>query len=461
MNNTPVWDTGLISKYNLSGPRYTSYPTAVQFSEDFQHKQYQSSAWQSAATGKPLSLYFHIPFCQHVCYYCACNKIVTKHKDQAETYLKHLFKEIELQANLFNTEQEVQQLHLGGGTPTFLEPEQITALMDKVSEHFKLSHGNDIDYSIELDPREVDWPMMATLRDLGFTRISIGVQDLDPVVQKAVNRTQSEEQIQSVLDAAHTMAFKSVHMDLIYGLPHQTLDSFLNTVDKVIAMQPDRLSLFNYAHLPHRFMPQRRINDSDLPAASVKLQTLQQATRKLLDSGYVYIGMDHFALPDDELAIAQEDGTLHRNFQGYTTHSQCDLIGMGVSSISKVGSTYAQNHTNMTEYQSALDQNLLPIQRGLKMTRDDQIRQSVINELICHFKVEPKNIEQHYGIDFPSYFLSELINLKPLEQDGLINITPELLEVTRAGKLLIRNICMVFDHYYQQQKNTKYFSKVI
>ncbi|MCW7551510.1 oxygen-independent coproporphyrinogen III oxidase [Endozoicomonas gorgoniicola] len=461
MNNTPVWDTGLISKYDLSGPRYTSYPTAVQFSEDFDKQHYQSSAWRSSATDKPLSLYFHIPFCQHVCYYCACNKIVTQRKEQADTYLNYLFKEIELQADLYNDDQEVQQLHLGGGTPTFLNQEQISALMNKVSEHFKLSHGSDIDYSIELDPREVDWPMMATLRDQGFTRISIGVQDLDPVVQQAVNRVQSEAQIESVLDAARTMAFKSVHMDLIYGLPQQTLSGFMTTIDKVIAMQPDRLSLFNYAHLPHRFMPQRRINERDLPPADVKLQILQQATRRLLDSGYVYIGMDHFALPDDELAVAQEDGTLHRNFQGYTTHSQCDLIGMGISSISKVGNTYIQNYTNMAEYQSAIEQSQLPIKRGLKMTRDDQIRQSVINELICHFRLKPETIEQQYSIDFPSYFLSELINLKPLAQDGLIVITPEILEVTPVGKLLIRNICMVFDRYYQEQKNTKLFSKVI
>ena len=461
MNNAPVWDTGLINKYDLSGPRYTSYPTAVEFSDDFDQQYYQSSAWHSSATGKPLSLYFHIPFCQHVCYYCACNKIVTKRKEQADTYLNYLFKEIELQADLYNEEQEVQQLHLGGGTPTFLNQEQISALINKVSEHFKLSHGNDIDYSIELDPREVDWPMMSTLRDLGFSRISIGVQDLDSKVQQAVNRVQSETQIKSVLDAARTMAFKSVHMDLIYGLPHQTLDGFLTTIDKVIAMQPDRLSLFNYAHLPHRFLPQRRINESDLPPADVKLQILQQATRKLLDSGYVYIGMDHFALPDDELAMAQEDGTLHRNFQGYTTHSQCDLVGVGVSSISKVGNTYVQNHTDMTEYQSALEQNQLPVKRGLKMSKDDQIRQRVINELICHFRMEPGKIEQQYTIDFPSYFLSELTNLKTLEQDGLITITPEALEVTPAGKLLIRNICMVFDQYYQKQKNMKFFSKTI
>lgn len=461
MNNAPVWDTGLINKYNLSGPRYTSYPTAVQFTEAFNQQHYLSSAWRSAALNKPLSLYFHIPFCQHVCYYCACNKIVTKHKVQADTYLEYLFKEIELQAELYDPEQKVLQLHLGGGTPTFLSRAQITALMDKVGQHFKLSHGTDIDYSIELDPREVDWPMMATLRDLGFTRISIGVQDLNPIVQKAVNRVQSEEHIRSVLDAARTMVFKSVHMDLIYGLPHQTIESFLTTIDQIIDMQPDRLSLFNYAHLSHRFMPQRRINENDLPTAEVKLAIMQQATRRLLEKGYVYIGMDHFALPDDELAIAQEYGTLHRNFQGYTTHSQCDLIGIGMSSISKVGSTYTQNHIDMVEYQSAIDSDVLPTKRGLKMTRDDEIRQAVINKLICHFHLLPEDIEKQYDIDFTDYFKSELINLKKLEQDRLITITPERIQVTPSGKLLIRNICMSFDHYMQAQRHRKLYSKII
>ena len=434
MNHSPEWNAGLIRKYDLSGPRYTSYPTAVQFSEQFDVQKYLSSAWQSAALNKPLSLYFHIPFCQHVCYYCACNKIVTKHKSQAEPYLNALFREIELQAELYSTEQPVQQLHLGGGTPTFLDRDQITRLMSKVGEHFKLSQDSTVDYSIELDPREVDWPMMGTLRDLNFTRISIGVQDLDPKVQTAVNREQSEAQIYSVLDAARTMAFKSVHMDLIYGLPHQSLESFMTTVDKVIDMQPDRLSLFNYAHLPHRFKPQRRINDSDLPLPDVKLEILQQATKQLIDNGYVYIGMDHFALPDDELTLAQEDGTLHRNFQGYTTHSQCDLVAMGVSSISKVGRTYAQNHTTMDAYEAAIEQNTLPIYRGLKMTEDDRIRQSVINELICHFQLSFKTIEDQHDISFQHYFQSELMNLKEMEQDGLVTLSPDRVTVTPAGQ---------------------------
>ena len=461
MNNEPIWDAGLIEKYDLTGPRYTSYPTAVQFTEGFDSTHYRTSTWRSAATIKPLSLYFHIPFCQNVCYYCACNKIVTRHKDQADLYLKYLFREIELQASLYSKKQKVTQLHLGGGTPTYLDQEQLTRLMGKVGQHFRLSRGFNIDYSIELDPRDVDWPVMATLRDLDFTRISLGVQDLDPVVQKAINRVQTEEQIISVLEAARVMAFRSVHMDLIYGLPHQTVDSFMQTVDRIIEMQPDRLSLFNYAHLPHRFLPQRRINEQDLPSAETRLQILQRATRKLLDSGYVYIGMDHFALPDDDLAMAQEDGTLHRNFQGYTTHRECDLVGMGVSSISKVGNTYAQNYVDMVAYQEAIDQNQLPIRRGLSMTRDDEIRQKIINELICHFQLSPKQIEQEFGIDFRHYFSSELATLESMSKDGLLTIDYDMIKVSTSGKLLIRNICMVFDVYLSSKPNARLYSNVI
>ncbi|MGI9277468.1 MAG: oxygen-independent coproporphyrinogen III oxidase [Endozoicomonas sp.] len=461
MNNALLWDTGLIKKYDLAGPRYTSYPTAVQFSETFDRHQYETSAWQSSASRRPLSLYLHIPFCSHVCYYCGCNKIVTKHKGQADSYLNYLFREIEMQAEQFSSNQPVEQLHLGGGTPTFLSPDQISALMEKLGQHFQLSNDYDNDYSIELDPREVDWLMMGRLRDLNFNRISIGVQDLDEKVQRAVNRVQSEEQIQSVVDAARTMAFKSIHMDLIYGLPHQTTDSFMNTVDRVIAMAPDRLSLFNYAHLPHRFKPQRRIQQSDLPSPAEKLQILQQATEKLIEQGYVYIGMDHFALPDDELAVAQQTGNLHRNFQGYTTHSHCDLVAMGVSSISKVGSVYAQNHVGMEQYQAAIDADTLPFYRGLVMNRDDEIRQAVINELICHFRLEPANIEQQFDIDFTDYFRNELLALTPMVRDELISVSDAAIEVLPGGRLLIRNICMQFDHYLQQQPEQPLFSKVI
>ncbi len=464
MNSAPVWDKDLIHRYNHSGPRYISYPTAVQFDSSFDIQKYHQNAQTSASSIKPLSLYFHIPFCSHVCYYCACNKIVTKHRDRSNIYLEYLFREIEMQSALYSHEQRVEQLHFGGGTPTFLSREQITDLMGHISQHFQLTHSDTADYSIELDPREVDWPMMGTLRDLGFNRISMGVQDLNPIVQKAVNRVQPESMIQSVLDASRAMAFRSVHMDLIYGLPFQTTNSFMETIERVIDMTPDRLSLFNYAHLPHRFKPQRRINDQDLPAPEMKLEILQQATEKLLDQGYIYIGMDHFALPDDELAIAQEEGTLHRNFQGYTTHSHCDLIGMGVSSISQVGDTYIQNSTDEAQYYSMINEKQLPMVRGLKMTNDDKVRQAVITQLICHFKLRFSDIEEQFGIQFRDYFRDELARLEPIMADGLVSLSSDdMLEVLPKGKLLIRNICMQFDHYLNQpeMKEKPLYSKVI
>lgn len=464
MNNAPVWDKDLIHRYNQSGPRYTSYPTAVQFDSNFAIQKYHNNTQLSANGVKPLSLYFHIPFCSHVCYYCACNKIVTKHRDRSNIYLEYLFREIEIQSALYSHEQKVEQLHFGGGTPTFLSREQITELMKHISQHFNLTHSGTADYSIELDPREVDWPMMSTLRDLGFNRISMGVQDLNLKVQEAVNRVQPESMIQSVLDASRAMAFRSVHMDLIYGLPFQTTTSFTETIDRIIDMAPDRLSLFNYAHLPHRFKPQRRINEQDLPAPEMKLDILHKATEKLLDQGYIYIGMDHFALPDDELAIAQEEGTLHRNFQGYTTHSHCDLIGMGVSAISQVGDTYIQNSTDEAQYYSMINEKQLPMVRGLQMTADDKVRQAVITQLICHFQLELSKIEDQFGIQFRDYFHDELSRLAPMMNDGLVSLSSDgILEVLPKGKLLIRNICMQFDHYINQpqMKEKPLYSKVI
>lgn len=464
MNTAPVWDKDLIHRYNHSGPRYTSYPTAVQFDGSFDIEKYHHNAHSSARAVKPLSLYFHIPFCSHVCYYCACNKIVTKHRERANSYLEYLFREIEMQAAIYSQEQRVEQLHFGGGTPTFLSRDQMTDLMGHIRQHFQLTHNNTADYSIELDPREVDWPMMSTLRDLGFNRISMGVQDLDARVQEAVNRVQPESMIQSILDASRTMAFRSVHMDLIYGLPFQTTNSFMETIDRVVDMAPDRLSLFNYAHLPHRFKPQRRISEQDLPAPEIKLDILHQATEKLLDQGYIYIGMDHFALPDDELAIAREEGTLHRNFQGYTTHGHCDLIGMGVSAISQVGDTYIQNSTDEARYYSMINEQQLPVVRGLKMTADDKVRQAVITQLICHFKLNFSDIEQQFDIQFRDYFRDELARLEPMRADGLVSMNSDgLLEVLPKGTLLIRNICMQFDHYLNQpeMKEKPLYSKVI
>ncbi len=464
MNSAPVWDQDLINRYNHSGPRYTSYPTAVQFDGHFDIQQYQQCAIDSANAVRPLSLYVHIPFCSHVCFYCACNKIVTGRRARAGIYLQHLYREIEMQGALFNRDQQVEQLHFGGGTPTFLNREQLSALMQHIGQHFRLDPYDGGDYSIELDPREVDWPMMNTLRQCGFNRVSLGVQDLNPNVQAAVNRVQSESIVQSAVDAARAMAFRSLHMDLIYGLPLQTPRSFMATLDRVIDMAPDRLSLFNYAHLPHRFKPQRRIHEHDLPSPGMKLDILQQATSKLLAQGYVYIGMDHFALPDDELTIARENGTLHRNFQGYTTHSHCDLVGLGISAISQVGDTYSQNSVDETMYYAMINEARLPVVRGWKMNNDDKIRQAVITQLICHLQLNTSDIERRFGIVFREYFSEELHNLKPMMVDGLIKLNDDgRLEVLPKGVFLIRNICMQFDHYLKQQlaDSRPLFSKVI
>lgn len=461
MNNAPVWDSKLISTYNLTGPRYTSYPTALQFKDSFDYNDFIANSRQSAIFARPLSLYFHIPFCSHACFYCACNKIVTKNRERSKDYLERLFQEIELKAELFTPRQSVEQLHFGGGTPTFLDHYEIQALMGKIRQHFNLSQSPAADFSIELDPRETSWPTMAMLRDQGFNRVSIGVQDLNENVQRAINRVQPESVVQSVVDASRTMAFDSIHMDLIYGLPLQTTQSFMETIDRVIDMQPDRLSVFNYAHLPHRFMPQRRINESDLPSPEIKLEILQHATEKLTKQGYVYIGLDHFALPDDKLAVAQEDRSLHRNFQGYTTHKHCDLVGFGISSISKVGNTYAQNTTNEETYAASLEMGRHPIAKGLAMNSDDIIRQEVISQLICHFELDPLEIENQFNIEFDQYFARELDLLYPMSRDGLLDMDLfNKITVSPKGKLLIRNICMAFDKYLTNT-DTPRFSKLI
>ena len=456
-----IWNKELISRYDTAGPRYTSYPTAVQFSESLDQDSYLKAAARSKAKNSALSLYIHIPFCSTICYYCACNKIITKRREQAEPYLRHLYKEIDIQARLFGKNQVVEQLHFGGGTPTFLSSEQMEGLMEHISQNFTLADGRYADFSIEIDPREADWVTISQLRDLGFNRISLGVQDFDPKVQRAINRIQSQELTQSVLDAARTMCFRSINMDLIYGLPHQTCQSFLETVDRVIEMKPDRLSVFNYAHLPERFLTQRRIDESDLPSTEEKLKILEQTTTKLQQAGYVYIGMDHFALPDDELAIAQENGTLHRNFQGYTTHSHCDLVGLGISSISKVDGLYIQNPVRIEPYAEAIDKHQLAHYRGLEMTADDHLRQQIINELICHFKLDISGIEQTFSIDFNAYFKDSLSILRQMEADGLLTFSNKKIKVLSAGRLLVRNICMAFDAHLNKKTHTNSYSRVI
>lgn len=459
-NQSIVFDLELIKRYDKSGPRYTSYPTAVQFHDGFGEEDYRAWATRSNRSGRPLSLYFHIPFCDTVCFYCGCNKVVTKDRSKASPYLEHMFRELELQGQLFDKERKVDQLHWGGGTPTFISHDEMQALMDKTRAEFNLHDDDNGEYSIEIDPREVKHDTIALLRKLGFNRMSLGLQDFEPRVQKAVNRIQSEEQTMGALEAARREGFKSLSVDLIYGLPLQSVETFGRTLDKVLDISPDRMSIFNYAHLPELFKPQRRINADELPLPQVKLDILQLCIERLTEAGYVYIGMDHFAKPDDELAVAQRDGTLYRNFQGYSTHSNCDLVGLGSTSISMVGDSYSQNLKSMEEYYASIEKGHLPIFRGIELNADDLLRRDVITRLICHFTLDKGSVGQAHGIDFDDYFATELKELDGMQQDGLLVLEPAAIHVQPAGKLLIRNICMVFDRYLRE-KSQQSFSKVI
>lgn len=439
------FDLDLIRRYDRAGPRYTSYPTAVQFHEGFSEVSYRAAAQRSNAAGRDLSLYFHLPFCDTVCYYCACNKIVTKDRSRAGPYLQRLHREIAMQAELLDTGRKVAQLHWGGGTPTFISHAEMAGLMEMTGQHFALVE--DGEYSIEIDPREVDIDTIGLLRQLGFNRLSLGVQDFDPRVQRAVNRIQGEAETLGVIDAARGAGFRSVSVDLIYGLPHQSVVSFAATVDKVIAAGPDRLSVFNYAHLPERFKPQRRIAATDLPTPGEKLAILEDTIGRLTAAGYVYIGMDHFARPEDELAVAQREGTLYRNFQGYSTHADCDLVAMGVTSIGMLANTYSQNVRTEAEYFERIDAGRLAVFRGVELSDDDRLRRAVITDLICHFRLDYARIKRDFGIVFAEYFAPELHTLEGMQRDGLLELGIDGAYVTPAGRLLIRNICMTFDRY--------------
>ncbi|KDE38540.1 Coproporphyrinogen III oxidase, oxygen-independent [Nitrincola lacisaponensis] len=456
-----VWDMELINRYDLSGPRYTSYPTAVQFDPALSASELVHQGQNSADKQAPLSLYVHIPFCAHVCYYCACNKVITRNRDRAQPYLETVYREMEQLSQWYSDDRIVDQLHWGGGTPTFISDSQMYELMQALRRQFNLRNDDQGDYSIEIDPREASPETLDVLRQTGFNRISLGVQDLDPQVQQAVNRVQPLEQTQAVLDKARQLGFSSINMDLIYGLPHQSLESFDKTLDVVIGMNPDRLSVFNYAHLPDRFRSQKHINPEQLPSPETKLAILQHSINKLLDAGYVYIGMDHFAKPDDSLALAQAAGQLHRNFQGYTTHAECDLVAMGVSAISQIGRVYYQNEHDLAAYTQAVTQQKHAIRRGVCLTDDDIIRGAVINQLICHFELDTTTIEQRFGILFNDYFNQEQSELTQFEADGLIQRHGSRIEVTPAGRLLIRRICMAFDAYIPKQQPTRGYSRII
>jgi oxygen-independent coproporphyrinogen-3 oxidase len=460
MQDAIQWDADLIRRYDLAGPRYTSYPTAVQFHDDIGPFDLLHALRDSRKARRPLSLYLHVPFCAHICYYCACNKVITKDRGRALPYLEKLEREIEIISRHIDRTQPIEQLHFGGGTPTFLSHDELRRLMQHLRQHFNLLDDDSGDYSIEIDPREADWSTMGLLRELGFNRVSLGVQDLDPEVQRAVNRLQTLEETRAIVEAARTLQFRSVNIDLIYGLPKQTPERFARTVAEVIALQPDRLSLFNYAHLPERFMPQRRISSDDLPSPADKLAMLQASIEQLTRAGYRYIGMDHFALPDDELAIAQEEGTLQRNFQGYTTHGHCDLIGLGVSAISQIGDLYSQNDSDIASYQQTLGNGQLATRRGLHCNADDRLRRAVIQQLICHFQLRFADIEQAYDVVFPQYFAALWPQLEQLHRDGLIELSAAGIEVRSAGRLLVRSLCMLFDRYLNDQVRQR-FSRVI
>jgi oxygen-independent coproporphyrinogen-3 oxidase len=459
--NHLIVDLELIRRLDKNGPRYTSYPTADRFVETFTAESYRKwvAKREIGGSDRPLSLYIHIPFCNTLCFYCACNKVITKDKNKAGEYVRYLIKEMAMQAMLLGPDQVVEQLHFGGGTPTFLSDDEIKLVMTAIRQHFKLVE--DGEYSIEIDPRKVSDETIALLGEAGFNRISIGVQDFDDEVQRAVNRIQSEEETLRVIHAARANGFKSVSIDLIYGLPKQTLKGFGVTLDKVIAADPDRLSIYNYAHMPTIFKPQRRIHEEDLPAPQVKLDILDMAVNKLTNAGYVYIGMDHFAKPEDELAIAQRLGKLHRNFQGYSTHSDCDLVALGLSAIGKIGPTYSQNYRELEDYYAALDRDVLPIMRGMELNADDLVRRAIIQALMCHFVLVKESFNKAYRIDFDSYFATEMKELREYEREGLLEISPQSIKVTPKGRMLIRNICMVFDKYLRTRQEHALYSKVI
>ncbi|MFL1482844.1 oxygen-independent coproporphyrinogen III oxidase [Marinobacter sp. LN3S78] len=455
-----IWDEALIRRYDLSGPRYTSYPTAVEFTPDIGPAAMARAAEHSRASGGAISLYTHLPFCAHLCYYCACNKVITRQRDRAMPYVERLFKEAALQSGLFGADRPVQQLHWGGGTPTFLPKDAMEHLMAGYGELFNLQSGEQRDYSVEIDPREVDEDTLPTLWKLGFNRISLGVQDVNPQVQKAVNRIQPREMTEAVLDEARRIGFRSINLDLIYGLPYQTPESFAETLEAVIDMSPDRLSVFSYAHLPDRFYPQTRIQAETLPTPQQKLTILHNTINRLLEAGYEYIGMDHFARPEDSLAVAQREGRLHRNFQGYTTHADCDLVSLGVSAIGQTRDAYFQNNHDLPAWEAAIDAGELATVRGVALTRDDQIRRWVIGQLICQFRLERQQFASEWGEAFDRYFADELKRLRPMIQDELIADDGRVLQVQPAGRLLIRAICQIFD-LYRKDGASQRFSRII
>ncbi|OYQ41138.1 oxygen-independent coproporphyrinogen III oxidase [Rhodoferax sp. TH121] len=461
--DTPPISENLLTRFDVSGPRYTSYPTADRFVEAFTADDYAQALAQrrsgAAALALPLSLYVHIPFCESLCYYCACNKIITKHHDKAATYLRYLSREVDLHTARMGTGQTVSQLHLGGGSPTFLSDAELRELMGMLRRNFHLAPGGE--YSIEVDPRTIDAQRLDTLAELGFNRLSFGVQDFDPAVQKAVHRVQPAEQVFALVEAARARGFESINVDLIYGLPQQSPESFDRTLAQVNQLRPDRIALYAYAHLPERFKPQRRIATVELPSAGAKVSMLSRSLAAFIGAGYVYVGMDHFALPEDSLAVAKRQGRLHRNFQGYSTQPDCDLIALGVSAIGRIGATYSQNAKTLDEYYDYLDQGRFPVVRGLAVTRDDLVRRAVIMALMCQGQLQFESINLAYLVDFKNYFASEMVALQSLAEQGMVVVDDAGIQVTAQGWFFVRAVAMVFDKYLQTDRTRARFSKII
>ncbi len=460
-NEVALPDPALLGRFDVPGPRYTSYPTADRFVEAFDAQAFANWLGKRGASGAatPLSLYVHLPFCNTVCYYCACNKVITRDHGKTPRYLAALEREADLVCERLTGERRIEQLHLGGGTPTFLANDELRALMALLTQRFPLAAQGE--FSVEVDPRSTPPDKVRVLGELGFNRISVGVQDFDAAVQRAVNRLQSFGTTQATIEAARASGFKSVNLDLIYGLPKQTRETFARTLDKVLAIGPERIALYHYAHLPERFKPQRRISLAELPSPQEKVGIMFDAIRRLTEAGYQYIGMDHFAKGDDDLARAQNQGRLHRNFQGYSTRPDCDLIGLGVSAISKIGPTYSQNVRELEGYYDRIDSGLLPTARGILLDRDDLLRRAVIMSLMCNFVVSKEAIETAYLIEFDTYFRRELDALAQFADEGLVELSAEWISVTPKGKLLVRAIAMTFDRYLQHDERARRYSKIV
>ena len=442
----------LLNKYDVYGPRYTSYPTALQFNEAFSEKDYREQALASNQhlIPKPLSIYIHVPFCKSLCYYCGCNKIITHKPQMANDYLDYLYQEIEMHSKYYADDRLLQQIHFGGGTPTFLKPQQLREVMEVLAQSFHLGLPDTLEIGIEIDPRTITASEMQELTSMGFNRISIGIQDFDPDVQKAINRVQSKEQVEAVIASARNNQVNSISVDIIYGLPKQTRASFTRTLDDIIRIRPDRIALYNYAHMPQRIPAQRLIHGEDLPGTEEKLAIFTDSIKRLTEAGYIYIGMDHFALPTDSLAKALETGGLQRNFQGYSTHAECDVIGIGVSAISRVNDGYSQNVTEISKYKEAITKGHLPIKRGVTLTQDDRIRADLIQQIMCDGIVNYSQFGNDHDIFFYRYFKEELSSLYDLSNDGLISLSDQGFTVTPKGRIFLRNIAMKFDAYFNQ-----------